>query len=468
MDTPADPAPRTRALGLALALSLPCWALGLGACRDRGPHDAAPASRAPRVDAPPPAATTDGAADAGSSGPTRAVATVSPIGPARMNAVGALALSSDGALVVAGSLDGALARSLSADGAPRWRAARSSGCDSPGTTALTVTSGGRAVAAELCRHEYSPDETAALWLDAGGALRTRRVLARGDVWVSALAVVGDEIVVAGSVTHREGRASARVLGRPLPPPHKAEMGFVARASATGAARWIKPFEHGVSALVTDPRTGDLLVAGYYVWDDTVAGRAVSQGQWVARLTGGGTTRWTQTFGAEGSDRVHALAPGPSGEVYVTAGLHQPDAPPGSCTSCALVARIEPDGRVAWRRLFDSATSVTRATGIAVGPDATVWVAGTFQRSLTAAGATLTASVCPHAGQHPADVFLWRLAPDGAPVEAWALGACGADVDARVAVDARNRVYVAGAARVPPRAEAPTGDGVTAFVARLDP
>lgn len=58
--------------------------------------------------------------------------------------------------------------------------------------------------------------------------------------------------------------------------------------------------------------------------------------------------------------------------------------------------------------------------------------------------------------------------DGAPVEAWALGACDADVEARVVVDARSRVFVAGAARVPPRSEAPQGDGVTAFVARLDP
>jgi hypothetical protein len=380
-----------------------------------------------------------------------------------MNAVGTLALSPDGALVAGGNLHGALAVSLSADGVLRWRAARTSGCDSLGATALTVTPDGQTVAAELCRHDYRPNENAALWFDARGVQRARRVLARGDVWVSGLAVAGDALVVAGSVTQREGRARVEVLGRPLPPPHRAEMGFVARA-----ARRVGVFAHGVSALATDPRTGDLLVGGSAVWDDTVDGRAVRPGQWVARLTRDGTVRWTQTFGAEGSDHVHALALGPAGEVYVTAGFHPRDASQGACTFCALVARIEHDGRVAWQRRFDSPASVIRATSVAVGPDATVWVAGTFHDSFTVAGATLTVPACPHAGRFPADVFLWRLAPDGAPVEAWALGACDADVDAQVAVDAQGRVFVAGAARVPPRAAEPSGDGLTAFVARLDP
>ena len=195
MEASADPVVSAPAWLRALAVSLPCWTLGVGACRARRATDAAtPATdthRAPGVDAAVPDASSDVAADAGRPRPTRTLSAVSALGPAGMNAVGTLALTPDGALVAGGNLHGALAVSLSADGALRWRAARTSGCDSLGATALTVTPDGQAVAAELCRHDHRPNENAALWFDARGVLQARRVLARGDFWVSALAVAGD-------------------------------------------------------------------------------------------------------------------------------------------------------------------------------------------------------------------------------------------------------------------------------------
>ena len=165
MDTPADPVVPAPAWLRALAVSLPCWALGGGACRARSASDAATTTtgtnRAARVDAAAPGASRDVAADAGRPRATRTLAAVSVLGPAGMNAVGTLALSPDGALVAGGNLHGALAVSLSADGVLRWRAARTSGCDSLGATALTVTPDGQTVAAELCRHDYRPNENAA-------------------------------------------------------------------------------------------------------------------------------------------------------------------------------------------------------------------------------------------------------------------------------------------------------------------
>lgn len=212
---------------------------------------------------------------------------------------------------------------------------------------------------------------------------------------------------------------------------------VSRLAADGTtARWTTQFGtaandrlYGLVPLAD----GGVIAAGYTRGDlDGKHPGSPADDAFVTRLTGSGQRAWlTQAGDPTKADRFYAVAPAPDGGAYVagyTSGSFAGEA--GAGDKDAVLARIGPDGRVAWSRQFggpgeDKAYAVAAdAQGVYVAGGTSAGLPGT-----TALGGT--------------DGWLARYDPAGARSWVTSVGGAGDDLLGGVAISSTGTVLATG-------------------------
>jgi hypothetical protein len=230
-------------------------------------------------------------------------------------------------------------------------------------------------------------------------------------------------------------------------------GFVRKFDADGQTLWTRQFGSGGNDLIVAvavEASGGIVVAG--TTTGSLGGSPANvQDAFVRRLTPGGAEDWTVQFGSGAEDMVAGVATGPGGRIAVAGGTLGDLAGTNSGDYDAFVRVLEENGDEAWTRQFGTAQAdlLRRVAFDAAGR---VIVAGDTDGTL---GAT-------SAGGR--DVFVRIL--DAAGTVAWTrqFGSDAGDYAAGLAVDADDRIVVAGQTY---GAMAGTNAGGTdAFVAKL--
>ncbi|PZF95855.1 alpha/beta hydrolase-fold protein [Micromonospora deserti] len=229
-------------------------------------------------------------------------------------------------------------------------------------------------------------------------------------------------------------ASGPVAGQPYAGGLDAVVSRLA-ADGTGAA-WTTQFGtaandrlYGLAPLAD----GAVIAAGYTRGDlDGAHPGSPADDGFVTRLTGTGQRAWlTQAGDPARADRFYAVAPAPDGGAYVagyTSGSFAGE--PGAGDKDAVLARITPDGRIAWSRQFggsgeDKAYAVAAdAEGVAVAGSTSAGLPGT-----TPLGGT--------------DGWLARFDPDGTRSWVTSVGGPGDDLLGGVAISADGTVVATG-------------------------
>ncbi len=265
-------------------------------------------------------------------------------------------------------------------------------------------------------------------LDAASGAKRWTVLLDSTDWalVTALAPLGDDVVVAGSFagTLRAGPHVVSSAG--------GSDGFVARVAASGEVAWLVRVGgagadgvQGVAARAGDER---IAIAGTFTAGAELAGTELSAydeaspfgDAFVAVLDGRGARRWTSTFGGRADDAVAGVAIDARGNVIVAASVHEVV----HVGSTQLVTQGTGDGIVVW---YDPGGGT--GTAVLVGGsdfdglraiaavDDRVIVGGFFSGEIRLADRTLTAG----GGD---DAFLAALDAGGTITRTWHVGGDG--------------------------------------------
>ncbi|MEV4060737.1 alpha/beta hydrolase-fold protein [Nonomuraea dietziae] len=171
----------------------------------------------------------------------------------------------------------------------------------------------------------------------------------GADWAGGVAVHADGSTTVGYAESGQSRLDAVVKGA----------GWTARLSTSADERL-----YGLAALPD----GGVLAAGYTKGDldGRHAGNATDDA-FVARLDASGKVTWITQFGVAGAaDRLYGLAAAPDGGAYVTGYTKGDLAGPNRGDKDAVLARLAPDGRLAWTRQFGG-SGEDKAYGVAAGP-----------------------------------------------------------------------------------------------------
>jgi hypothetical protein len=164
--------------------------------------------------------------------------------------------------------------------------------------------------------------------------------------------------------------------------------FLAAYDPSGSLLWINaagsPLDDvGISVAAT--RAGHLYVGGQ-IGDAATFGdsSAISFGEsdaFVARYQTTGIVDWVRAYGGPGLDFLNRLAVDTASNVYITGGfsstiLFDVITQISAGETDAYVAKISPDGQVFWAYPGGGA-GVDNGSGVAVGPDNTVYYSGSF-------------------------------------------------------------------------------------------
>jgi enterochelin esterase-like enzyme len=109
---------------------------------------------------------------------------------------------------------------------------------------------------------------------------------------------------------------------------------------------------------------------------------------VSRLGSDGKPQWTHEFGTSGDERLYGVVPEPDGGV-LTAGYTHGNLDghhAGNATDDAFVARLDASGTLEWLTQFGVAGAADRAYGIAAAPDGGAYLAGYTKGALDGANA----------------------------------------------------------------------------------
>ena len=180
-----------------------------------------------------------------------------------------------------------------------------------------------------------------------------------------------------------GYTAGNVLQPQLPNSGKTDL-FIRSLGMDGVPKWTKQLGTAGNDLAlavagsNDCAAGSFYVAGYS--DAGFGGpSAGSYDAILLKLDADGDEIWRRQFGTTGSDQAFAVAVGPDNSVYVagsTGGnFDQPDNRTNGTTSLFL-AKYAADGTPGWRKqLLSANTKTTVARGVAVGADGKVYVTG---------------------------------------------------------------------------------------------
>ena len=234
---------------------------------------------------------------------------------------------------------------------------------------------------------------------------------------------------------------------------KGEDGYVAKlAPGSGGVVWSRalttPGVGRVLALAVDPQ-GNVLAGGAF--SEVVSIETTKRGGFglpdifVVKISPAGAVVWLQTFGSSGVDTLHALASDDAGNVLLTGRAggnialadrilkHDPGG--------AFLARLAPDGAVRWARSIKG-RGVTQPNGIAANKHGEVVAVGSFTGPTVFGDVELSpAGAVQGAGY--ADIFVFKLDPDGKPL--WARQAGGTRFDSAddVAIDGGDNILITG-------------------------
>jgi hypothetical protein len=164
---------------------------------------------------------------------------------------------------------------------------------------------------------------------------------------------------------------------------------------------------------------------------------------IARLDAGGTWRWAVHGGGPGSEWTGDIGVDATGHVYVAASMDSPGGQIGSGSVLGpsnVVAQLDANTG----NLLRLTTVVGNQTGLyprlAVQPDGTCYLAGSYFGSLSFGSTTLTSTASTLGS---VDLFVAKLAATGTWEWARSAGGPASEVCTGLVVDARSNVYVAG-------------------------
>ncbi|GAA4675835.1 alpha/beta hydrolase-fold protein [Phytohabitans rumicis] len=202
------------------------------------------------------------------------------------------------------------------------------------------------------------------------------------------------------------------------------------------AQWTRQFGTAANDRLygaVDTADGGVIVAGYTRGDlDGKHPGSPADDAFVARFTATGERAWlTQIGDPAKADRFYGLAAAPDGGAYVAGYSSGSFAQPTAGDKDAILARIRPDGTVAWTRQLGGAGE-DKAYAVAASADG-VYVAGVTSAGLP--GGT-------HLGG--TDGFLAAFGVDGAPRWVAQDGSTGDDLFGGVAVAGNGTIVATGA------------------------
>lgn len=220
-------------------------------------------------------------------------------------------------------------------------------------------------------------------------------------------------------------------------------GFLLKLSRGGRPLWAHRFGgpgvDAASAVVVD-REGNAIVIGTRAGELTFRdGRLPARRHepgFALSFTPDGASRWATSWGA-GGESVAAAALAPDGGVVIVGSRERRggDASWGGEDSDGFLVRLDRAGETLWTVALGG-PRWDQAHAVAVSPDGTIWVAGTFAGTMTLGASTLVS-----AGGD--DGFVASFGPDGQARSARRLGGAEDDAITSVAVTSDGAVAVAG-------------------------
>jgi VCBS repeat-containing protein len=163
----------------------------------------------------------------------------------------------------------------------------------------------------------------------------------------------------------------------------------------------------------------------YIWKMD-ASHTYSSGGWSVTRSGGGV-----------NDNYSDVVTDSAGNIYVS-GLFDTGSYPSAWNPTQVAAKYSPTGTLLWSYEFGSLNNYANSNSIALGDDGSVYVAGTFQGTVTL-NATTPVTLTSQGGY---DGFLYQLKPDGTLGWVKTVGGTGNDGLSAVIVKGSD-VYTAG-------------------------
>ena len=265
-------------------------------------------------------------------------------------------------------------------------------------------------------------------LSPAGAVRWATAIATG-----AFGSAFDVAAVPGGVVVLGRFAGTVRIGTTAVTSPGAQSAFVARLNDDGSVAWVRTIDSPDTADASEfdsDGAGNVTVGGSFRTSVTAGGTTrASAGNadgWIARIAPDGTVAWLTSFGGTASDNVNAVAVGPGGEAYV-GGLFRNTLAVGAETFTSaggrdgVALRVEPDGRVAWARHLSGAGADDYFTGAGASAGG-VGFAGLASGAVTFGGQSAPGAGMVAVGVTPEGSVRWLTSSAGA-------GACSAAMDA---------------------------------------
>lgn len=236
-------------------------------------------------------------------------------------------------------------------------------------------------------------------------------------------------------------------------------GFAVKFGADGARKWTEQFgtakEDTANAVAVDAN-GNVFVAGTTEGALAVADNAGASDLFVMAFDADGKDRWTQQLGGEEYDSATAIGVDGCGNVFVTGYTY------GTLTERvsegaydAALIKFTDEGEQVWLEQFGGGGSDV-AYALAIDDEGNVFVAGETDVAFpgqTALGLT--------------DIFVRRYSPDGKEPSTGLFGGDGDDIPLALALDASGKLVLAGSTTSALTSALPAGE-TDGFVMILDP
>jgi len=237
--------------------------------------------------------------------------------------------------------------------------------------------------------------------------------------------------------------------------------FIAKYSPQGSLIWARSFggpEADAATHIEIMPTGGVIVAGTFRGTaDFAPGRATlelkSNGRrdaFILRLDRAGRPLWVGKVGGRRDDFITAIAAGPDGDVYIAGTVRLAgDLDPGpgvrNITTRGVddtfISRLDgATGNLKWAKVFGENDTREGASGMVVAGDGSVFVAGTFNRTVEFDRGPSPRRLRSNGGD---DIYLGRL--DGAGNWQWLRNIGGRKDDSAVALRAgpEGDLYISG-------------------------
>lgn len=347
----------------------------------------------------------------------------------------AVAIDSDGNVVVAGSRmpapsgpatpgRDALVRKYEAGGGQLWESFVSTRGEDAFMAVAIDARGYVTVAGYSPSAADAPDRDAFydVYTGDGILVRTVRFGSAGDDVAAGVAVDADgNVVVVGSTT-----------GALHPTQYGEQDAFVRKYDAEDDVLWSFQFGapgwNAATGVALD-RDGNVLVTG--IMRDTQAGPGgPAQDAFVRKYSPDGDLLWADRFGTGEPCVGLGVAVDAYGNVLVVGRTHGDLAAGQAGAGDAFARQYAPDGAVRWTDQFGT-TGEDSANGVVVAPDGGFFLVGS------------TGGVLGEASAGSTDVFLRKYGADGAPGWTYQFGSAKTDYAAGIGLDGAGNVLVVG-------------------------